>query len=169
LVSSLLSLESKQEKRSRTFIANAGNKEVLYSIYLEGKQEIYPEDYFRHHNHKEGLRKLLREKAGRGASDYQLQQIIEEWIRHIQQGNREILIYRDLEPEKVTIPKPDFSAIKPPPKPIVTESTNPLNPQPTPLKVDKSNSSILDHEVEKEPEESPPPALPISTTNVADF
>lgn len=154
-------------------IPNAGNKEVLYSIYLERKQESYPEDYFRYHDHKEELRKLLREKAGRGVSDYQLQQIIEEWIRHIREGNRQILIYRDLEPEKVTIPKPDFSAINSPVKPIIKESKiideskTRSNQGTIPLEVAESNPSISDREVEKEPEE--PPVLPRSITNRAEF
>lgn len=110
-------------------IPNAGNKELSYSVNLDGTYEIYLEDYFQLEINQLPLRETLQTKLARKVSEPQLKLLINQWINEIKEGNRHTIIRLDLPPVDIGIPINQISPIQTTPFPSVTP---PIAPAPKP-------------------------------------
>jgi len=61
-------------------------KEVKCEVDLNGSYQNYPEDYFRHSQNRESVRKTLQANLQRDVSQSQADGLIQEWIQAIQRG-----------------------------------------------------------------------------------
>ncbi|MGB3204172.1 MAG: hypothetical protein WBB28_04225 [Crinalium sp.] len=110
-------------------ISNAGNKELSYSVNLDGIYEIYPEDYLQLETNQLPLRETLQIQLARELSELQLKLLINQWINEIKEGNRRAIIRLDLPPVGIGVPINQISLIQTTPLPSVTP---PIAPTPKP-------------------------------------
>ncbi|MFN6518036.1 MAG: hypothetical protein RMY29_026605 [Nostoc sp. CreGUA01] len=80
-------------------ILQAGNKEINYSIHLNGLNENYPDDYFRHENHRLAISQAIEQQSAIKVSPANLNSIIATWILDIKSGLHRTIVTLDLPPD----------------------------------------------------------------------
>lgn len=154
-------------------IAQAGNKEISYSINLSTLYESYPEDYFRQEHHRFLISQTIEQQSARMLTSENLTAIISNWIADIKVGRHRTIVTLDL-PLDASVPiQPVIPINNPVNNPIVAPTKKPLRPAVTPISEVKT-AKIPTNKVENSPnsntEKIPEPVTDIRIdTNKADF
>ena len=159
-------------------IAQAGNKEISYSINLSTLYESYPEDYFRQENHRFLISQTIEQQSARMLTSENLTAIISNWIADIKVGRHRTIVTLDL-PLDASVPIQPIIPINNPVSvnnlnnPIVAPAKKPLRPVVNPTSEIKT-ANISTNKVENSPnsntEKIQEPVTDIRTdTNKADF
>jgi len=154
-------------------IAQAGNKEISYSINLSTLYESYPEDYFRQENNRFLISQTIEQQSARMLTSENLTAIISNWVADIKVGRHRTIITLDL-PLDASVPiQPVIPINNPVNNPIVAPAKKPLRPVVNPTSEIKT-ANISTNKVENSPnsntEKTPEPVTDIWTdTNKADF
>ncbi|MFN4954334.1 MAG: hypothetical protein ACK5F3_09540 [Aphanizomenon sp.] len=154
-------------------IAQAGNKEISYSINLSTLYESYPEDYFRQENNRFLISQTIEQQSARMLTSENLTAIISNWVADIKVGRHRTIITLDL-PLDTPVPiQPVIPINNPVNSPIIAPAKKPLRPVVNPTSEIKT-ANISTNKVENSPnsntEKTPEPVTDIRTnTNKADF
>ena len=154
-------------------IAQAGNKEISYSINLSTLYESYPEDYFRQENHRFLISQTIEQQSARMLTSENLTAIISNWIADIKIGRHRTIVTLDL-PLDASVPiQPVIPINNPGNNPIVAPAKKPLRPVVTPtseIKTVNSSTNKVENSPNNNPEKIQEPVTDIRTdTNKADF
>ena len=147
-------------------IPQAGNKEISYSINLNGLHESYPEDYFRQETPRFNISQTIEKQSARKIEAANLSMIIANWISDIKLGRHRTIVTLDLpldsaiglesvvppiqtiaapakQPSKqpLTPPKSVVNPVKTP-NPVIQNTTK-INPAETPVETQKKSSSDI--------------------------
>ena len=106
-------------------IPNAGNQQFRYNLNLTRQAEDFPQDYFKKQENRDKLRVDIENQSARQISEIDLDFLIKQWCRDIQQGLKTTNLRRDLTtiaPSKYPTPK----------QPIPQKRTNTFSGSKTP-------------------------------------
>jgi hypothetical protein len=159
-------------------IAQAGNKEISYSINLTTLYESYPEDYFRQENHRSLISQTIEQQSARMLTSENLTAIISNWIADIKVGRHRTIVTLDLPLDasihiQPVIPINNPVSVNNVNNPIVAPAKKPLRPAVTPtseIKTVNNSTNKVENPANNNTEKTPEPVTDIrADTNKADF
>jgi hypothetical protein len=136
-------------------IPQAGNKEISYSINLNGLHESYPEDYFRQETPRFNISQTIEKQSARKIDAANLSVIIANWISDIKLGRHRTIVTLDLPLdatiglESVVTPNQTIAA------PAKQPSKQPLTPPSSVVKPAKTPNTVIQNTTKINPAETP--------------